>query len=268
MKPKYEPKKLKDRFRGFLPVIVDIETSGFDPQKAAILQVAFMFVTMDEHGMLHPDELLRAEIRPFPGAQIEEANIKYIGLDPFDESRGLEDEFIALPRLFKAVSKRIKKEGCKKAILVGHNGAFDRDFINAAVERMKYKRNPFHPFTVLDTASLSGLVYGQTVLGLACFAAGIDFDDGEAHDAGYDTRMECELFCRLVNRFTLYAGFPPPLPRFAEQRLEEQRHRRTEEQEGETQISDFAEKLQQAVKEAGEQQCGNTAETASADESK
>lgn len=224
--PTYAPKTIKERFRGFLPVIVDIETSGFNPEKAAILQVGMMFVTMDDQGMLHPDELLRAEIRPFPGAQIEEANIRFIGLDPFDESRGLEEESIALPRLFKAVAKRIKREGCKKAILVGHNGSFDLTFLNAAAARFNFKRMPFHPFSVLDTASLSALVYGHTVLALSCAAARIEFEEDKAHDAGYDTMMECKLFCALVNRFTTFAGFPPPLPYNAMAKLEEQRQRR------------------------------------------
>ncbi len=231
--PTYAPKTIKERFRGFLPVIVDIETSGFNPEKAAILQIAIMFVTMDEQGMLQPDELLRAEIRPFPGAQIEEANIRFIGLDPFDENRGLEDEVIALPRLFKTIAKRIKQEGCKKAILVGHNGAFDLAFLNAAVARLNYKRMPFHPFSVLDTASLSALVYGHTVLALSCAAARINFEEDQAHDAGYDTLMECRLFCALVNRFTTFAGFPPPLPPNALARLDEQRQRRAAAQHGE-----------------------------------
>ncbi len=219
-------KTIKERFRGFLPVVVDLETSGFNPRRAALLQVAMMTVKMDERGMLLPDEMFSAEIRPFPDAVIEEANIRFTGIDPFDESRGLEDEKIALVRMFKAVSKKIKQAECKKAILVGHNGSFDLGFINAAVDRIGYKRNPFHPFSVLDTASLSGLVLGQTVLARACFAAGIDFDESLAHNAAYDTQMECELFCALVNRYTKFAGFPPPLPPDAEERLERQRQNR------------------------------------------
>ncbi len=222
------PKTIKERFRGFLPVVVDIETSGFNPHTAAIMQIAMMTVTMDEAGMLYPGEIFTADIRPFPGAVIEEANIRFTGIDPFDESRGLEDEKPALVRLCKAVSKKVKEAGCRKAILTGHNGNFDLRFLNCAIERIGYKRNPFHPFSVLDTASLSGLVYGQTVLARACLAAGMDFDENHAHRADYDTIQECELFCALVNRFTRFAGFPEPLSAKAEALLEEQRQSRAQ----------------------------------------
>ena len=34
--------KLADRFRGFLPVVVDVETGGFNPATDALLEVAAM----------------------------------------------------------------------------------------------------------------------------------------------------------------------------------------------------------------------------------
>ncbi len=220
------PRTIKERFRGFLPVVVDLETSGFNPHTAALLQVSMMTVAMDEHGMLHPDELFTADIRPFPQAQFEESNIRFIGLDPFDENRPLEPEGVALPRLMKAIAKKVKAADCRRAILVGHNAAFDQSFLQAAVARINYKRSPFHPFSVMDTASLAGLVYGQTVLARACMAAGIPFDETCAHRADYDTRLECELFCHLVNRFTTFAGFPEPLSAQDEAKLEQQRQHR------------------------------------------
>lgn len=222
-------KTIKDRFRGFLPVVVDLETSGFNPRTAALLQVSMMTVSMDEQGYLHPDELFTANIRPFAQAQFEESNIRFIGLDPFDESRNLEPETEALPRLLKAIAKKVKAADCRRAILVGHNAAFDQSFLQAAVARINYKRNPFHPFSVMDTASLSGLVYGQTVLARACMAAGIPFDEATAHRSDYDTRLECELFCHLVNRFTTFCGFPEPLSPSAEEQLEAQRQQRAQQ---------------------------------------
>ena len=170
-----------------------------------------MTVKFDEKGRLVPDELFSANIRPFEGANINQSNIDFLGIDPFDEKRNLQTENEALIPMFKAISKKVKANKCKRAILVGHNGHFDLKFINAAVERLAYKRSPFHPFSVLDTASLSLLVFGQSVLIKACIAAKIDFDLENAHGAAYDTQKECELFCKIYNNFTLFAGIPVPV---------------------------------------------------------
>ena len=67
---------------------------------------------------------------------------------------------------------------------------------------------PFSPFSVLDTSSLSSLVLGHSVLAVACRIAGIEFDNEQAHGAVYDTQKECELFCKIYNRYTTFAGLP------------------------------------------------------------
>lgn len=195
------------RFRGYLPVVVDVETAGFNPKTDALIEVAMQTVTMDDHGMLHPGTLQHCCIRPFPGSRIMDININFLKVDPFDERRNLQDENPALRPMFKEISKEVKAQLCTRAILVGHNAAFDLSFLKAAAERNNIKRFPFHQFSVLDTASLSALVYGQTVLSKACIAAGIEFDDSQAHGADYDTQKECELFCSIFNTFTKYAGF-------------------------------------------------------------
>ncbi len=201
---------IKDRFRGFLPVVVDVETAGLDPKTDALLEVSMMMVDMSENGIFTPAEQYSANIRPFEGGIIKQENIDFLKIDPFDESRDLKTEDEALVPMFKAVSARIKKEKCKKAVLVGHNGAFDLGFIIAAAERISYKRFPFHPFSVIDTASLSMLVYGQSVLARACKMANVEFNLGMAHGACYDTKKECELFCSILNRSRLFLGLPEP----------------------------------------------------------
>ena len=202
---------ISERFRGFLPVIVDVETAGFDPQKDALLEVAIMTVKMNDKGELEPDELMSANIRPFDGANINRSNIEFLGIDPFDESRDLKTETEALIPMFKAISKKVRANKCKRAILVGQNGHFDLGFINAVAQRLNYKRSPFHPFSVFDIASISLLVYGQSVLVKACIAAGIDFDLENAHGAAYDTQKECQLFCKIFNHFTKFCGIPEPV---------------------------------------------------------
>lgn len=201
----------KDRFREFLPVVVDVETAGLEPETDAILEVSMMTLKIDEKGRFVPDEQFSANIRPFPGSQIKKANIDFLNIDPFDESRNLVSEEEAFIPMFKAISKKLKPSGCKRAVLVGHNGHFDLGFLNAVTKRLNYKRSPFHPFSVIDTASLSMFVMGHSVLIKACLAAGIEFDQKKAHGAAYDTQKEAELFCYLLNRYTTFCGIPEPI---------------------------------------------------------
>lgn len=202
------PYKMRDRFRTFLPVVVDVETGGFNSATDALLEVSMLTVQINAAGKLEPKDQYSVNIRPFEGSKLERANIDFLGIDPFDESRNLHNESDAMRPLFKAIAKEVRTQECTKAILVGHNGSFDLSFINAVANRINYKRNPFHPFSVIDTASLGALVLGQTVLSRACVTAGISFDGGHAHSAEYDTLKECELFCAIYNRFTTYAGLP------------------------------------------------------------
>lgn len=202
------PYQIRDRFRTFLPVVVDVETGGFNPATDALLEVCMITLQIDNAGRLAPKAQYSVNILPFEGSKLVPINVDFLGIDPFDEKRNPIAESVAMKPLFKLISKEVKAQGCTKAILVGHNGAFDLSFINAVATRLKYKRNPFHPFSVIDTASLGALVLGQTVLSRACMSAGISFNDDHAHSAVYDTQKECELFCAMYNRFTKFAGLP------------------------------------------------------------
>lgn len=202
------PYQIRDRFRTFLPVVVDVETGGFNPNTDALLEVSMITMQIDNAGKLTSKDQYSVNIKPFEGSNIERVNIDFLGIDPYDEKRNLMEEGEAIRQLFKLISKEVKAQECTKAILVGHNGAFDLGFINAAATRIGYKRNPFHPFSVIDTVSLGALVLGQTVLSRACLTAGIGFSEEHAHSAVYDTEKECELFCTMYNRFTTYAGLP------------------------------------------------------------
>lgn len=191
------------RFRGYLPVVVDVETGGFNAQTDALLEVAAVLLTVNDQGEWVEDEGITRHIQPFAGANLEQAALDFNGIDPehpfrkeiaVPEKDGLQD-------IFRLIRTKLKAHECKRAILVGHNPAFDIGFLNAAVERTKIKRNPFHPFSTFDTATLGGLAYGQTVLARAAEKAGIKWDSGEAHSARYDAERTAELFCKVVNRW-------------------------------------------------------------------
>jgi ribonuclease T len=189
------------RFRSYLPVIVDIETSGFDPVLNAILEIALVIPAMDARGRISVDEVHSCHVNPFPGARLEESALAFNKIDPFHPFRLAVDEKVALHKLFEPVRAAVRRHGCTRAILVGHNPAFDIAFMNAAVSRAGIKKSPFHPFSTFDTATLGGLAYGQTVLAKAVQAAGMEWDNGEAHSAVYDAKQTALLFCSIVNRW-------------------------------------------------------------------
>ena len=196
------------RFRGFLPVIIDVETGGFNAATDALLEIAAVTLRMDEDGILHRDETIDFHVEPFDGANIEQAALDFTGINLDCENRHATPELIVLGELFQAIRKAVKAQGCKRAVLVGHNAHFDLGFLNAAATRCEVKRNPFHPFSCMDTASLSGLVFGHTVLATACKLAKIDFCNKEAHSAAYDAEKTAELFCLMVNKWKMMGGWP------------------------------------------------------------
>lgn len=192
---------LARRFRGYLPVIVDIETSGFNPAKNAVLEIAAVITTMDSEGYLQLGETHAAHVTPFAGAKLEAAALSFNKIDPFHPFRFSLDEKDALQKIFQPIRNAVRDHGCTRAILVGHNPAFDISFLNAAVERSGVKKNPFHPFSTFDTATLGGLAFGQTVLAKAVQASGADWDNSQAHSAIYDAEQTARLFCAIVNRW-------------------------------------------------------------------
>lgn len=190
---------LSQRFRGFLPVVVDVETGGFNETTDALLQIAAVLIDVDESGQLYCSETLSCHVTPFAGANLDPKSMEVNGIDVDHPFRFAIEEKQALPKIFKPVREAVKRQGCSKAILVGHNAHFDLKFINAAAQRSGIKRNPFHPFSTFDTVSLSGLIYGQTVLARSIKSAGLDWDANQAHSAVYDAERTAELFCKIVN---------------------------------------------------------------------
>lgn len=204
----FEIHQISERFRGYLPVVVDVETGGFNPKTDALLEICAVTIGMDEEGNLYPDQTIAHHVKPFEGANIEEAALEFTGIDPHHPLRIADNEKDAMSSVFRVVRNAVKENDCTRAILVGHNATFDQGFVNAASDRCKIKRNPFHPFSAFDTATLAGLAFGQTVLAKACRAAKIEFSNSEAHSARYDTEKTAELFCLIVNRWKELGGWP------------------------------------------------------------
>jgi ribonuclease T len=192
---------MANRFRGFMPVVVDVETGGFNAKTDALLEIAAVFVDLGDGGILTRGETIRYHVKPFEGANMDPASLAVNGIDPDHPLRPAIDERDALQRVFREVRRAVRDSRCQRAVLVGHNAAFDLGFLNEAVERSNIKRNPFHPFSCFDTATLCGVAFGQTVLARAVAAAGFEWDEESAHSAAYDAEITADLFCEIVNRF-------------------------------------------------------------------
>lgn len=192
---------LEKRFRGYLPVVIDVETAGFNPKKNALLEIAAVIVELNQEGHLITTERYSAHIIPFKNSELDPVALKFTGIDPFHPFRMAIDEKSALELIFKPIKEAMKRNKCTKAILVGHNPAFDIAFVNAAAHRSQLKKNPFHPFSTFDTATLGGLMYQQTVLAKAAQSAGLHWESDKAHSALYDAEKTAELFCKIINRW-------------------------------------------------------------------
>ncbi|WP_419419860.1 ribonuclease T [Legionella sp. D16C41] len=198
MKQHKANRALKERFRGFLPVVVDIETAGIEPTKNALLEICIVLIYKNEQGLFYPQATYFEHIIPFEGAELDEKSLDFLQIDPFQPLRFAINEAEALKNLFAPIEQALKINHCQKAVLVGHNAWFDLLFLKEALKRTNLK-SPFHSFTCFDTATLAGFMYGQTVLAKAMEAAGIPFNKNEAHSAVYDAEKTAELFCMMLN---------------------------------------------------------------------
>jgi ribonuclease T len=191
---------MAQRFRGFLPIAVDVETGGFNAQTDALLEIAAVLIEINSDGLLQRGSTLHFHVKPFEGSKIDPAALAVTGIDPWHPLRPALDEKDALQRIFTDIRTAVKAQSCKRAVLVGHNASFDLGFLNAAVARCEIKRNPFHPFSSFDTGTLAGAAFGQTVLAKAAVIAGFEWDSSRAHSASYDAERCADLFCDICNR--------------------------------------------------------------------
>ena len=193
---------LNDRFRGFLPVVVDVETGGFDCHRHALLEIAAAPIEYNAHGELVVGEIFSTHVVPFEGSELDPKSMEITGIDVTHPFRDAKDERAALDYIFAPIRKAAKRNNCTRAILVGHNASFDLGFLNAAAARVAHTRNPFHPFSTLDTVTFAAMAYAQPVLSKAVLAAELDWNNDDAHSAVYDTERTAQLFCKIINAWS------------------------------------------------------------------
>jgi ribonuclease T len=198
----YNP-KIAERFRGFLPVIVDVEAGGLNPLTDALLEIAAVTINCDDEGKFTVAETFQEHIEPFAGANLNPESLAINKIDPSHPFRFAVSEEKALTKLFSSLQRIQKEARCNRCVLVGHNAWFDLAYLNAAIERSKVKGNPFHAFTSFDTATLGALAYGHTVLAEALKRADIPFAADLHHSAIYDAQQTAQLFCKIINQWPL-----------------------------------------------------------------
>jgi len=201
-------RRMCERFRGYLPVVVDVETGGFDWTRHALLEIAAIPIDLDADGHFVLGDVVSAHVVPAPGTEIDPKSLEVTGIIIDHPFRMAKQEKEALDHIFAAVRAAVRRHGCQRAILVGHNAHFDLNFLNAAVARVQHKRNPFHPFSVFDTVTLGGVAYGQTVLARAVQAAGMEWNSADAHSAVYDAERTAQVFCKVANAWALQPSPP------------------------------------------------------------
>ena len=193
---------LKNRFRKYLPVVVDLETGGFNSKENAILEIAITLIEEVDESLVVGDTH-RFHIKPYEGLIVEEESLEFTKIKLDHPLRNAISEEEALKNLFAIINKTKAKYECSRAILVGHNAHFDLSFLNEAIHRNNIKRSPFHPFSVLDTVSLGVITTQQTVLARICDALSIDYDSNEAHSAAYDSDVTAKVFCKVLNNLSI-----------------------------------------------------------------
>ncbi|CAM5331139.1 Ribonuclease T [Rhodanobacter lindaniclasticus] len=80
--------RMAERFRRYLPVVVDVETGGFDAEHDALLEIAAIPLRIDEAGFLSSGSLVSTHEEPFPGANLDPRSLEITGIDPDNPLRG------------------------------------------------------------------------------------------------------------------------------------------------------------------------------------
>ena len=191
--------RIWQRFQGYLPIVVDVETGGLHFETDALLEIAAVFLDFNEEGLLSPQHIYHNHVEAFEGARLDPKALEVNHIDPTYPLRFAEPEKKVLLEFFELIEENLHETNCRRAVLVGHNANFDLNFVQAAAYRCKIRNNPFHSFMCFDTATLSGIFYGKTVLAKALETAKISFDKENAHSALYDAEKTAELFCKIVN---------------------------------------------------------------------
>lgn len=192
--------------------VLDIETTGLDPQKCAILSVGI--VSYGEQ----LNEFYR-EYYPFKGAEVDEVSMKING---FNLDKTKMDAINDPKNVVEDVRSFLKDNKCN--VTAGQNPSFDRGFINAYAER--YGIDFRLPIWTLDLHSvcmaymLEKGIEVPSKPGVGLFLSGdtiLEFTglgaEPRPHNALNGARYEFEALCRIIygrNVLPQFSDHPVP----------------------------------------------------------
>eukprot|EP00903_Cladosiphon_okamuranus_P004308 g4306.t1 len=99
---------ISERFRGYLPVVIDVETGGFDCRTNALLEISAVPVIFDQEQKLVTGESVSVNVEAFPGAVVEESSLQFTGIDLDDPNRQAIPEKDALMTVFQPIRQLIQ----------------------------------------------------------------------------------------------------------------------------------------------------------------
>lgn len=192
-------------------IVVDVETSGTDPQKHSIVSIGAVEFERS-------DRTFYRECRIFDGASVE---ADALAVNGFTHEQVTD---AAKPTLEQTVAEFIAWcRGAGERTLAGHNTAFDRDFLQAAADRFNLAWRFGN--RVLDLHSFAWMHMRQRGLTPPNRGgrSGLSFDDiavyvglppePEPHHGLTGAKMEAEACCRLLHGKPLSDEFRQyPLP--------------------------------------------------------
>src|SRR5690606_1545008 len=96
------------RFRGYLPVVVDVETGGFNCATDALLEIAATTIGMDEGGFLYPEHSQYFHAESVTRANIAQAALDFTRIRLDHTLRMAVSEEHALTEIFRSLLKSLK----------------------------------------------------------------------------------------------------------------------------------------------------------------
>lgn len=169
---------------------IDVETTGFDPEVAEIIELAVVIAKMKDGELVVTDQL---DLKIHP-EHIEQADAQALRINGYNEA----DWLFAVDLKEAMKSFADKTEG---AIFVAHNLTFDYSFINAAFKKTGVE-NKMH-FQKLDTISIAfAVLHGNedemNKLSLKALAEYYGIENKKAHTAFADTYATYEVFKKML----------------------------------------------------------------------
>lgn len=171
---------------------IDIETTGTNPLKHEIIELACLLAKQNEDGTFSTLSEFEVKVKP---EHIETAEPEALRINGYDESQWLFAH--SLEEALKLLNQKIDGE----ATFIAHNVTFDYSFIVNAYSRLGMKEPFFHKYDTLTMALVRFRNSEETQrLSLKALCEKFGIVNEKAHTAMADVRATFEVFKRLMSK--------------------------------------------------------------------